>query len=271
MGTTFRVLAILAILFGGVAAAPAEDRDDVLRLNLRSRVQPFKGSDESDEVSLRKDLPGRETAIILCDMWDNHWCKSAAVRCGELARKMDPVLAALRAKGVTVIHAPSECMDFYKDTPQRQRMLKLPKAAPPKALELSDPPLPIDDSDGGCDDAAPAKSHKAWTRQHAAITIADEDFVSDSGPEVYNLLRQRGVKNLLVCGVHTNMCVLGRSFAIRQMTRWGVRCVLVRDLTDAMYNPKKAPFVSHAEGTERVIGHIEKYWCPTVLSKDLLP
>jgi hypothetical protein len=70
-------------------------------------------------------------------------------------------------------------------------------------------------------------------------------------------------------GVHTNMCVLNRSFAIKQMTRWGIRCVLVRDLTDAMYNPKKRPNVTHEEGTELVIGHIEKWWCPTVLSSEL--
>ncbi|MBT5709898.1 isochorismatase, partial [Candidatus Poribacteria bacterium] len=67
-----------------------------------------------------------------------------------------------------------------------------------------------------------------------------------------------------------NMCVLGRSFGIRQMTRWGIRVALVRDLTDAMYNPAMAPHVSHDEGTELVVQHIEKYWCPTVLSSDLL-
>jgi len=70
--------------------------------------------------------------------------------------------------------------------------------------------------------------------------------------------------------VHTNMCVLGRSFAIRQMTRWGVPCVLVRDLTDTMYNPRMRPFVSHEEGTELVVEHIERYWCPTVLSEELV-
>ena len=71
-------------------------------------------------------------------------------------------------------------------------------------------------------------------------------------------------------GVHTNMCVLGRSFAIKAMTRIGIDCVLVRDLTDAMYNPRKAPFVNHQAGTELVIEYIEKYWCPTVLSQDLM-
>ncbi|MBE0697009.1 MAG: hypothetical protein IH586_08800 [Anaerolineaceae bacterium] len=41
---------------------------------------------------------------------------------------------------------------------------------------------------------------------------------------------------------------------------------LVRDLTDAMYNPAQAPYVSHDEGTRLVIEYIEKFWCPTVLS-----
>ena len=93
--------------------------------------------------------------------------------------------------------------------------------------------------------------------------------VSDKGAEIYSLLRLRGIDNLLVMGVHTNMCVLNRTFAIKQMTKWGVRCILVRDLTDSMYDPKASPFVAHDQGTELVIEHIEKYWCPTTLSKYL--
>ena len=74
---------------------------------------------------------------------------------------------------------------------------------------------------------------------------------------------------LLLKGVHANMCVLGRSFAIRQMTRWGITCILIRDLTDAMYNPAMKPYVSHEQGTRLGIEHIEKYWCPSILSADL--
>jgi nicotinamidase-related amidase len=203
-------------------------------------------------------------------MWDKHWCPSATKRCDALAKKADAVVKALRKKGVTIIHAPSDCMAFYKDTAQRKNILALAKVAPPKARVIVDAPLPIDDSDGGCDDEKPVKSFKAWTRQHPAIEIAKEDFLSDNGQEVYNLLAKRGIKNLLVMGVHTNMCVLNRTFAIKQMTRWGVRCVLIRDLTDAMYNPRKRPFVTHDQGTELVIKHIEKYWCPSVLSKELV-
>jgi nicotinamidase-related amidase len=267
--------ATLAVAFAGLtiglgAPAWAGPKDDgVLRLQLRSRVELFKGSGDWAEVTVPREFKAGETAIILCDMWDNHWCQAAARRCEALAYKMGPVLAATRAKGVLIIHAPSECMDFYKDTPQRKRAQAVARVAPPKPREISEPPLPVDASDGGCDDPNPVKPFKAWTRQHPAIPIEEPDVISDNGQEVYSLLQERGIKNLIIMGVHTNMCVLGRSFAIRQMTKWGVNCVLVRDLTDAMYSPKDPPFVSHEEGTERIIQHIEKYWCPTALSRDL--
>ena len=248
--------------------ADSDGKDD-LRIILRTRVESFKGSGEFDEVTVTKWFPPRRTAVILCDIWDKHWCESATKRCDALAKKAEKVVAALRQKGVTVIHAPSDTMDFYKNTPQRKAMLALPKVSPPKPRTISEPALPIDDSDGGCDDDKPAKQYRAWSRQHPAITVAEGDFVSDNGQEVFNLLTKRGIKNLLVMGVHTNMCVLNRTFAIKQMTRWGVRCVLVRDLTDSMYNPKMRPHVTHEAGTELVIGHIEKYWCPTVLSSEL--
>jgi hypothetical protein len=45
---------------------------------------------------------------------------------------------------------------------------------------------------------------------------------------------------------------------------------LIRDVTDALYNPAKPPYVSHEEGTRLVVEYIEKFWCPTVLSEELL-
>ena len=45
---------------------------------------------------------------------------------------------------------------------------------------------------------------------------------------------------------------------------------MVRDLTDAMYDPACAPYVSHDEGTRLVIEHIERHWCPTIDSSDIL-
>ena len=106
--------------------------------------------------------------------------------------------------------------------------------------------------------------------RRGGFEIGEYDGITDSGREVYNLFHALGIKNMIIMGVHTNMCVLGRSFGIRQMTRWGIQCILVRDLTDAMYNPKMPPYVSHDEGTKLVVQHIEKYWCPSILSSELV-
>src|SRR5262249_20657572 len=57
---------------------------------------------------------------------------------------------------------------------------------------------------------------------------------------------------------------------VRQLTQQGLNVVLMRDMTDTMYNPAKSPFVSHFTGTDLVVEHIEKYWCPSVTSADLL-
>ena len=240
-----------------------------LRLNLRTRVETFKGSGDWDEVIIQKDFPVAETAILLCDVWDKHWCRGATERVAAMAPRMNSVVKAARENGVQIIHSPSDTLDLYADTPYRQRIASFPRIDPPEPLELPDPPLPIDDSDGGCD-TGEKPWHKAWTRQHSAIEITGDDVISDDGQEIYSFMHQLGVRNLIIMGVHTNMCVLGRSFGIKQMTKWGVRCMLVRDLTDAMYNPERAPYVSHETGTELVVEYIEKHWCPSVLSKDIL-
>ncbi|BDC49186.1 hypothetical protein F183_A15020 [Bryobacterales bacterium F-183] len=238
-----------------------------ITLPLRTRVELFKGSGDWREVTQNLAIDPKNTALIICDMWDRHWCQGANQRVVPIAQKAVPVIAAARAKGMLIIHAPSETMGFYANTPQRQAIAALAKIDPPPAKPIDSPPLPIDDSDGGCDTGD--KTFKAWSRQIDTIPIAAGDLISDQGSEVYAALKLRGIENLLVMGVHTNMCILNRTFAIKQMTRWGVRCILLRDLTDTMYDPQDRPFVPHDKGTELVVEHIEKYWAPSVLSTQL--
>lgn len=143
---------------------------------------------------------------------------------------------------------------------------------------------PIDQSDGGEDDdpveharwAAELKAkglnpRAPWTRQTDMLTIdQDQDAITDSGVEVWNLLESRGIENVLLVGVHVNMCVAGRPFGLRQMSKNGKKVALVRDLTDSMYNPGCWPHVPHHRGTELFIEHLEKYVSPTVTSNQLL-
>ena len=250
-------------------ASDSASPDTRIRVPLRTQVQPFKGSNVWEAARLEHEFSTRETAVVICDMWDNHWCAGATRRVNELAHKMEPVLETCRAAGILVVHAPSDTMGFYKDYPQRRVMQLVTPVTPPASLDLNSPALPIDDSDGGCDTPGNTE-HQAWTRENPLLSIKANDVISDNGEEIYSLLEHKGIKNLFVMGVHANMCILNRTFAIKQMTNWGISCVLVRDLSDAMYNPRSQPYVTHAEGTELVIEYIEKHWCPTTLSGDLV-
>lgn len=264
-----RAAALLLLVFSAVTVSSAAD--NTLKITSQKRTVTAGKVVPGKVVLSEVNLDPKKTLVIVCDMWDDHWCKSAAQRCGELAKQADPVLRACRDRGMIIVHAPSDTMSYYKDHPARRRMLAVKKVELPKEKDIKCPPVPIDDSDGGCDDAMPVKSFKAWTRQHAAIAVdAERDYISDNGHEVYSLMREKGITAILVMGVHTNMCVLNRSFAIKQMVKWGVETYLVRDLTDAMYNPKMRPMVTHKDGTDLVIAYIEQYWCPSIESKQLL-
>ena len=242
-----------------------------LRLNLCHRVleQDARGRNYWREVLTPRVVSAGQTAILVCDMWDKHWSRGATERVDAMAPRMNQVITAASVGGVQIIHAPSDTMDFYAGTPARQRVIDAPYVAPPAPVDHPDPPLPIDDSDEGSD-TGEKRMHRAWTRQHPAIEIDQaRDGISDDGQEIYNFMCQQGVKHLIMMGVHTNMCILDRSFGIKQMVKWGIDVVLVRDLTDAMYNPAMPPYVSHDEGTRLVVEYIEKFWCPSVASEDL--
>jgi nicotinamidase-related amidase len=217
-----------------------------------------------------------ETAVIVIDMWDDIYCKQSAQRIGVLAPKMNAVLSAAREHGVQIVHAPSGTVDLYADTPFRKRMQQAKPAKPPFDIsswcnrdEKREPELPLDVSKSPCDDPIPSSMVRKYTREHPALDMSGYDAVSDSGPEIYNFFVQEGIKNVAVMGVHTNMCILGRPFGIRQLVKLGFNVVLVRDLTDAMYDPREKPFVSHARGTELIVEHIERHWCPSILGEDL--
>ena len=101
-----------------IQLASDDDGGGAVPLDLRSRVELYKGSGDWQEVHVRKSLPASRTAILICDMWDQHWCKSAARRVAEMAGPLEETLTAARSRGVFIIHAPSTVTAFYKDTPK---------------------------------------------------------------------------------------------------------------------------------------------------------
>jgi nicotinamidase-related amidase len=215
-------------------------------------------------------------AVVVCDMWDTHHCASAARRVDELAPRMNEVLHGLRAQGALVVHAPDACMDFYAGTPARLRAINAPFSPVPYRIdwhawerdELA--ALPVTLTSPGvceCESESPCCEYSTpWTRQTALIDIASDDVVTDDGQEFFNVLEERGITDVLVMGVATNVCVLSRPYGIRQLVYWGKRPVLCRDLTDAFHRDPRG----YRWGTEQVVAHVERCWCPTVTSDQLV-
>jgi hypothetical protein len=111
----------------------------------------------------------RETALVICDMWDLHHCKNATERVGELAPRMNDFVKRARSTGVLIIHAPSSCLAPYEGTAARRRAKEAPQAAnlPSDIAKWCDRipaeeagKYPIDQSDGGCD--TEDEPQKAW-------------------------------------------------------------------------------------------------------------
>lgn len=268
-------LRLLPAAFSVTAQTPPNRPKVPGTLTLRTRRRDKSGAPAEKTLQ----WPVARTAIVICDMWDTHTCGLSAHRVGLMAPRMNQIVGAARANGVMIVHAPSDTMKFYEGSPWRDRMRAAPAAASPFPITNRCPRIPeeernfpIDDSAGGCDDPV-LKTFKGppypWTRQHPSIEIVGYDGVSDSGQEIYNFCELEGIDKIVLMGVHTNICILNRGFGARQMTQLGFEVVLARDLTDAMYDPRTRPFVSHTRGTELVIEHIEKMWCPSILGDDL--
>ncbi|OYP35177.1 isochorismatase family protein [Rhodopirellula sp. MGV] len=274
------------------ASPNSDDSGDPINVTLRSQEQVEDTRIFLPRVQQQAWDP-QKSAVIVCDMWDSHHCYRAVQRATEMAPRMNRFLQQLRRRGVTIIHAPSGCMQAYENDPARHRAKQEPLVSPlPVDIanwcysidSESKVPYPIDQSDGGEDDTP--EEHRAWhqklmeqgrdpaapwKRQMDAIEIdSSRDFISDRGDEIWSLLKNHSIENVMLVGVHTNMCVLGRPFGLRRLASNGINTVLVRDLTDTMYNPAAKPYVSHFTGTDLIIQYIERTVCPTISSDQIL-
>ncbi|WP_071597006.1 isochorismatase family protein [Niabella aurantiaca] len=260
-----------ALLFTSCGRQPPHE----LVLNLQKRLPAAANDSAIKTVTTPQHWKATETAIVICDMWDKHWCAGATRRVVEMAPAINDFITAARSKGVLIVHAPSGCMKYYENHPARKNATKWHaantnfdvwryKTGPEAGFQW-----PIDSVTQGCNDTPYCKPEDVWTKENDLIEIKDEDIISDSGSELAAVYKNKGIRNVLMLGVHTNMCVIGRSFAIRSLKEQGINVALVRDLTDAMYDSRQWPYVSHFTGVGLVVNYIEQYLCPTVVSSDI--
>ena len=108
-------------------------------LHLPARVRPetSKGSGEFRVVETNLTWDARKTAVVICDMWDRHWCEGATRRVGEMAPRMNAFVKKAREQGALIFHCPSDTMKFYADTPGRKLAQSAPFQQVLNRLELS--------------------------------------------------------------------------------------------------------------------------------------
>ncbi len=292
---SMRASAYVAAVVIGMAFARMTSADDSAKFSVQLRSQvPIQESDPRflpmvEQQSWQAD----RVAVVICDVWDSHHCLNAVRRVGQLAPRIAAFANRMREMGAVIIHAPSDCMSAYETHPCRLRAKNaFASGAAPETMRSwcnsieseRGARYPVDQSDGGEDDdlTEHAQWHDVleslgrnpkmpWLEQTPAITIdTSRDYITESGSEIWHILKDQGIEHVLLCGVHANMCILGRPFGLRQLREHGFHAVLVRDLTDTMYNPKQWPYVSHFTATDLVVDHIEQRVCQTIKSNQIL-
>ncbi len=219
------------------------------------------------------EIDPTQTAVILCDMWNKHWCAAATRRCGEMAPRINALLCKMRELGSAIIHAPSDTLDFYKDYAARKRLLATPERndlVPGDSLPLPDLGLVAsDDNACYCDPVCP-KVYSSWTRQSELIDIDDDKDLIGDDSKVIAYLKNNNIKHVILVGVHTNMCIIHRQFAARALAANGFNPMLVRDLTDCMYNPAMPPHIDHFAAIDHTVEFIEKHMGCSITSDQIL-
>jgi nicotinamidase-related amidase len=263
----------LFISAGGIAAAQAGAESGVIQLEIQHRRGAGRRVRETMTIT-----PSR-TAVVVIDMWDRHWCETYTQRVANMVPRMKQTLAAARKLGVIVVHAPSDVLNVYGDAPQRRAMQDFPLAEPPKFTHF-DPPKPPGPTDRcECSPDQPCKrKHKAWSRQHPDLEIATVDLIGDcnNGRELFNVCAARNIDTLIYMGVASNMCVLNRSMGILNMTRHGLRTLVMADQVNAISangigpDGRPDPNFTPAKGTAQVQRYIEQHVAPTLESRQLI-
>ncbi|MDR0559727.1 MAG: isochorismatase family protein [Prevotellaceae bacterium] len=251
-----------------------------------------------------------ETAIIVIDMWSTQtWetCAHNAVREEQLSVAMNGVFDVARDKGILVVFAPStEAAQFdkwYGNLPARKTSEKYRHGYGNPAhwdywwhgkggeREVSGLAFPGEKDAFGwpsiCQDCPEKiKMDEEQPPQIKTLKIDDRDIITDDfiemigGKDKFNgklydecLFKERGIKNVIITGCHTDICIIGRPFACRALKVAGYNAVICRDLTNSSsdYNcanhNKNKP--THIEYTANLCNYIETWICPSITSTEI--
>jgi nicotinamidase-related amidase len=222
------------------------------------------GNSSGETVTQSIELNPEKTAIIIIDMWNSHWCMTAAERVASMVPRMNEVLRIARSLGMQIIWNPSDVITSYSGYPQYEKAVAVEQRPTPKIRAT--PPTKFTAHVGGCmcGKGFRCGGNYGWDEMNPDLIIDDSDLLSASTDEIYTLLADRHITDIIYMGVHTNMCVYGKPGGLDEMWQAGFNCALARDLNDAftMYDPDKE--YTPDDGTSEIDGNLQMAGIPNI-------
>src|SRR5438046_1899105 len=204
-----------------------------------------------------------KTGIVIIDPWNFHWCMTACERVSAMVPRWNRALECARKLGMLVIWAPSDVVASYSGYPQRERALATPRIPVPKAGNLS---CKFTARQGPCmcGPGIGCIVNFGWDAMNPGLSLANEDYIAGVTEEVYSILKQRGVTHVIYMGLHTNVCLFEKPGALRNMSDAGMKCMLARDINDAItsYDPETA--YTPDRGTKQTDEDLERAGIPSI-------
>lgn len=205
-----------------------------------------------------------KTVLVICDMWDNHWCADLRQRTESLVHRIDDFAAIVRRAGGRVLHCPSGLVNtYYAEWSQRTAMKRYPDAGIAVSQEMRSIQFPLNTTwTAGCPDIPPCHIHTSFEKQHDGIQVLPEDLISENGQEIYNFFSHQNISRVLMAGAALNMCVLARPFGVEAMAELGLDVRVVSDLVEVFYSPLEPPYITIEQAKWFALGYVEAKWCP---------
>ncbi len=235
-----------------------------------------------------------EIAFVMVDLWNTGFGpeplthlgweaeynagKSFCDRAGEIEiTRVLPMLKACRKSGITVVHAPTR--DIAIKHKQWEALATEEEKQPPSGSPSRSPDWPPQDWV-----KARRREHQylfrteEWITRYyqcvrpnqdipAPLQPVDGDLVISSGDMMHRLMMERGIRVLFYCGFATNMCLIDKPGAVRDMHGRGYLPIVIRDATTGTEN---AETVDGLWITRAFIHQIEMMWGYSITTDEFL-
>jgi nicotinamidase-related amidase len=237
-------------------------------MQLHAKKIPFnyltRNAETGEVLVTSTELDPAKTAIIVIDMWNFHWCMTAAQRVSAMVPRMNAVIGVARELGMQVIWNPSDVVTAYSGYPQYERAIAVEHQQMPFVREVPQTKFTAAVGHCMCGDGIHCKVNYGWDGMNPDLVIADNDLISSPNDEIYSLLVERGITNIIYMGVHTNMCVYGKPGALSHLWKAGFNCMLARDLNDAFTHYDPAAGYTPDTGTTEIDENLQLAGIPLI-------